>query len=74
MKKLTPIFKFHVPKKELGKYFDPVCALCGRKRSEINKLVNFQGIKCVEGMTIIKIDGKTQPICDECIILEKEKT
>jgi len=66
MKKLIRVFKFHIPTNELGKYFDPTCVLCGRKRSEINKLVDFQGVKCLGGMTVIKIDDKTQSICDDC--------
>jgi len=71
MKKRIPIFKFHIPANELGKYFDPICVLCKRKRSAINKFANLKGIKVLAGMCVFVIGGKARPICDSCLSRKK---
>ena len=67
MKKLIPVFKFHVPEEELAKYKDPTCFLCKRRRSEISKVVNFRTFKALGGINVLKIGSKTQIVCDDCL-------
>jgi len=65
------VFKIYVPKKELDEYLDPMCVLCGRRRSAINKHVDLKGMKVLGGISVIKINDKPQPICDECLYQKK---
>ena len=60
MKKRIPIFKFHVSKKELTQYFNPVCSVCKRSQDETNKHTDLNGIKVLAGMGVFVIDGKAK--------------
>jgi hypothetical protein len=66
-------FRLHILGEELGKYLDPACIFCKRKRSEINKFVDFQGMKVLSGIRIIKICGKFRPVCDDCFPIRNDK-
>lgn len=61
------VFKFHIPKGKLSIYLDSACIKCGRKRRELNKFVSFQGVELLGGMNVIDVDGKLQPVCDDCL-------
>jgi len=61
------VFRLHILGEELGKYLDPACIFCKRKRSEINKHTNLNGLKVLGGITVIMIHDKLQPVCDDCL-------
>ena len=74
MKKQIPIFKFHIPKKELIQYFNPVCSVCKRSRNEINKRTNLKGVKVLAEISVFVFDSKPKPIpiCNDCLLKHKK--
>lgn len=68
------VFRFYILKENLDKYLDPMCIFCKRKRSEINKIVDFKGKKAWGGITILQISGVCRPVCDDCFPRTKESS
>jgi hypothetical protein len=61
------VFRFRISSEELVTYLDPMCIFCKRKRSEINKIVDFKGTKAWGGINILQISGVCKPVCDDCL-------